>query len=263
MRASAWPLSLPSFSGSGARHEDADRARAAGLAGSGWARSCGTRSLLELDTEAVTLRDYVAWHDDYGRLGSRLHLRLVVVRDLLAEALDELPDGPLRVISMCAGQGHDVVTVARRHRRGSDLLGRLVEHHPHNAAVARAAIAAAGLAGLEVIEGDAGSSDAYAGACPANVVLVCGVLGNISDGEIERTLRFLPRLCAPDAWVVWTRGPRPAGIIDKIEGWLVDVGFEPQRLVVPDAPPFGVGAARLVGPTQPFETGVRLFEFRR
>jgi hypothetical protein len=211
----------------------------------------------------VTLRDYVAWHDDYERLGSRLHLRLLVVRDLLAAALDELPEGPLRVISMCAGQGHDVITVARRHHRGSALVGRLVENDPHNAAVARAAIAAAGLRGLEVVEDDAGLSDAYAGACPADLVLVCGVLGNIPDGEVEHTLRFLPRLCAPGARVVWTRDPRPAGIIDRIEGWLVDAGFEPQQLVVPDAPPFGVGSARLVGPAQPFEAGVRLFDFTR
>ncbi len=211
----------------------------------------------------MTLRDYVAWHEDYERLGSRLHLRLVVVRDLLARALDELPEGPLRVISMCAGQGHDVVTVARRHRRGSDLVGRLVEQDPHNAAAARAAIAGASLGGLEVVEGDAGSSDAYAGACQADLVLVCGVLGNISDGEIETTLKFLPRLCAAGARVVWTRDPRPAGIIDKLQGWFVDAGFEPQDLVVPDSPPFGVGTARLVGDPQPFETGVRLFEFKR
>jgi hypothetical protein len=217
----------------------------------------------ELDTEAMALRDYVAWHDDYERPGSRLHLRLVVVRDLLAKALDELPEGPLRVISVCAGQGHDVVTVARRHRRGSDVVGRLVERDPHNAAIARAAIAGAGLGGLEVVEGDAGFSDVYAGACPADLVLVCGVLGNISDGEVERTLGFLPRLCAAGARVVWTRDPRPAGIIDKIAAWLVDAGFELQDLVVPDSPPFGVGTARFVGDPHPFETGVRLFEFSR
>jgi hypothetical protein len=211
----------------------------------------------------MNLRDYVGWHDDYERLGSRLHLRLVVVRDLLAGALDELPDGPLRVISVCAGQGHDVISVARRHRRGSDLVGRLVERDPDNAAAARAAIGAAGLRGLEVLEADAGSSDAYAGACPADVVLVCGVLGNISDDEIELTLKFLPRLCATGAWVLWTRHPRPVGIIATIERWLIEAGFAPRALVVPDAPLFGVGAARLVGPAQPFQTGKRLFRFRR
>ena len=66
----------------------------------------------------MALRDYAAWHDEYDRAGSPLHLRLLVVQDLIAAALDELPPGPIRVISMCAGQGRDLIGVARRHRRG-------------------------------------------------------------------------------------------------------------------------------------------------
>jgi hypothetical protein len=66
---------------------------------------------------AMTLRDYVAWHDEYDRAGSPLHLRLLVVQDLIAAALDELPSGRIRVISMCAGQGRDLIGVARRPHR--------------------------------------------------------------------------------------------------------------------------------------------------
>src|SRR2546429_290685 len=46
----------------------------------------------------MEMRDYVAWHDDYDRPGSRLHLRLLVVQDLIAAALDERPPGAIRVI---------------------------------------------------------------------------------------------------------------------------------------------------------------------
>ncbi len=73
------------------------------------------------------MRDYLAWHDDYDRPGARLHLRLLVVQDLIAAALDERQPGAIRVISMCAGQGRDLLTVARRHRRGEDVVGRPVE----------------------------------------------------------------------------------------------------------------------------------------
>src|SRR5262245_47237861 len=130
------------------------------------------------------MRDYQAWHDAYDQPGSRLHLRLLVVQDLIAAALDEAPPGPVRVISMCAGppepvrgigrgggKGRDVLTVARRHRRGGDLVGRLVELDPTNVAAARAAAAAAGTSGIEVVEADAGRSDAYLGAAPADLVL--------------------------------------------------------------------------------------------
>jgi hypothetical protein len=137
----------------------------------------------------VTLRDYVGWHDEYERPGAPLHLRLLVVQDLVAQALDELPAGDVRVISMCAGQGRDLATVAARHRRGTDLTGRLVELDQRNVELGRTALARSGAARLSLVEGDAGSSDAYAGAAPADIVLVCGVFGNISRSDMERTVR--------------------------------------------------------------------------
>src|SRR5579859_6535135 len=103
-----------------------------------------------MDDGAMALRDYAAWHEHYDRPGSALHLRLLVVQDLIAAALDELPPGQVRVISMCAGQGRDLIGVARRHRRGRDLTGLLVEADARNAGVAAAAIEQAGLGGLTV-----------------------------------------------------------------------------------------------------------------
>ena len=209
----------------------------------------------------MALRDYAAWHDEYDRAGSALHLRLLVVQDLIAAALDELPPGPVRVISMCAGQGRDLIGVARRHRRGGDLAGLLVEADPRNAAAARADIERAGLGGLTVIEGDAGQSGVYAGAVPADLVLACGVFGNVSDGDIQRTVSFLPALCARDGWVIWTRQPKPDGILPVIQGWFEEAGFSPRALVVPERNLFGVGAARLAAAPRPFRSGQPLFAF--
>jgi SAM-dependent methyltransferase len=211
----------------------------------------------------MALRDYDAWHDAYDRPGSSLHLRLLVVQDLVAEALDAAPPGPVRVVSMCAGQGRDLVTAAARHRRGADVTGRLVELLPENVADARRRIAAAGLDGLEVLEADAGVSDAYAGAAPADLVLACGIFGNVPDGDIEATVAFLPRLCAPSARVIWTRGPQDPMILDRIDGWFAAAGFAPGPQVVDKARSFGVGSARLVADPLPFEPGRLLFRFVR
>lgn len=212
-----------------------------------------------------TRRDYAAWHQEYDRPGSPLHLRLLVVRDLIAEFLDEAGPGPVRVVSMCAGDGRDLLVAAARHRRGEDVQARLVELDPRNASAARRTVARLGLdpVRISVVEGDAGHADAYAGAVPADLVLVCGVLGNISDDDVFGLIRFLPRLCAPGAGVVWTRYPEPPGIIERIEGALRDSGFEPTALVVNDTLGFGVGAARLVGEPLPYERGRRLFVFVR
>jgi hypothetical protein len=207
------------------------------------------------------VRDYVAWHDHYDDPGSSLSLRLLVVQDLIARALDVLPPGPVRVVSMCAGQGRDVLTVARRHRRGRDLAGRLVEAAPENVAAARATVAAHGIEGIVVVEGDAGCSDAYEGAVPADLVLACGIFGNVADDDVRATIDLLPMLCAPGAWMVWTRHPRDDGIVTTIEGWFAAAGFEPIALVLPAGDLFGVGAARYVGPGASWRAGVRFFDF--
>jgi Putative methyltransferase len=210
---------------------------------------------------AMALRDYASWHDDYDRPGSALHLRLLVVQDLIASALDELPPGPVRVISMCAGQGRDVIGAARRHRRGRDLTGVLVESDARNVAVARKSIEQAGLDDLTVIEGDAGHSGVYAGAVPADLVLACGIFGNVSDADIRRTVSFLPALCAAGAWMLWTRAPRDDGILAAIQDWSAAAGFTPRALVVGEGDLFGVGAAVLTGPPSPFPPDQPLFTF--
>jgi hypothetical protein len=209
------------------------------------------------------MRDWVAWHEHYDEPGSDLSLRMLVVQDQVARALDELPPGPVRVVSMCAGRGTDVLTVAHRHRRGGDLRGRLVEAAPDNVASARALVAQHALDGIEVVEADAGRSDAYEGAAPADLVLACGVFGNVPDDEVQRTVELLPMLCAPGARVIWTRHPREDGIVGTIADWFAAAGFEPLALVVPRGDLFGVGAARYTGTGAPFRPGVRFFEFVR
>ena len=209
------------------------------------------------------LRDYVAFHDQYDDPRSGLYLRLLAVQDLIGAVLDEAPPGPVRVISMCAGQGRDLIGVARRHRRGRDLTGLLVEAEPRNVAAARDAITRDDLGGLTVTQGDAGQAAAYSGAVPADLVLACGIFGNISHQDIERTIGFLPALCAPGATVLWTRHPEPAALLDKIQDWFAGAGFRPGPLVLPPGNLFSVGSARLTGTPPPFRPGEQLFTFIR
>ncbi len=208
------------------------------------------------------LRDYVRWHDEYEEPGSPLHDRLQVVIRMIRRAFDELPDGALRVVSLCAGQGADLIGAADGHRRANDLTGRLVELDHSNVERARARAAALGLS-LEIVEGDASTSDAYVGAVPADLVLACGIFGNISDDDVERTVRFLPSIAAPGARVLWTRHPRDAALFGRLQGWLVDVGLEPIELETSSEGRWGVGANRLVVEPPAFRPGQHLFTFTR
>ena len=92
----------------------------------------------------------------------------------IREVLDDRPPGPIRVVSMCAGEGRDLLEVLADHPRAGDVRGRLVELNPELAARA----AAGAPPGIAVEIADAGWTDAYLGAVPADLVLACGVFGN-------------------------------------------------------------------------------------
>lgn len=207
-------------------------------------------------------KDWVAWHEPYDEPGSRLRQRLALVQGHIRVALDTLPPGPIRVVSMCAGQGRDLLGVLADHPRQDDVVARLVEMDATNADQARLTVAALGLASIEVVEGDASSTTVYAGAIPADLVLACGVFGNVSDDDIRITVEELPGLCMPGAIVVWTRYPRDAELLPTIDGWFREAGFEPVALDVgEDGRHFGVGVHRLTAPARPYRPDVRLFTF--
>jgi ubiquinone/menaquinone biosynthesis C-methylase UbiE len=199
-------------------------------------------------------KDWVAWHRDYEDPQSALSRRLEEVRGQIRRAL---PDAPARVLSICAGQGDDLLPVLRDHR--APVTGRLVELDPHNAAELRARVAAAGLS-LEVVQGDAGELSAYEGAVPADLVLACGVFGNVSDDDIRRTVSALPQLCRQGATVIWTRHRRPPDLTPSIRGWLREAGFAELEFVAPDDVLWSVGVDRFDGTTAPLSRG-RIFSF--
>lgn len=89
-------------------------------------------------------RDWYAWHDQYTDPASPLSRRLAEVRTHVGAALDAARPGPLRAVSLCAGQGRDLIPVLATHPRGGDVTARLVELDPRNVEVARAAVARAG-----------------------------------------------------------------------------------------------------------------------
>ena len=109
--------------------------------------------------------------------------------------------------------------------------------------------------------GDASVTTAYAGAVPADVLLVCGVFGNISDDDIRATITHLPHLCAPDAVVIWTRHRRDPDLTPDIRTWFVDAGFEELAFDSEDQFAFGIGTARLSADPLPFVPDQRLFIF--
>jgi hypothetical protein len=70
--------------------------------------------------------DWLQWHNAYS-IDSPLARRLAVVQEQIRLALDRAAPGRLRLLSLCAGAGRDVLPVLATHPRARDVTGRLVE----------------------------------------------------------------------------------------------------------------------------------------
>ncbi len=70
-----------------------------------------------------------------------------------------------------------------------------------------------------LLRADAGDLTAYAKAVPADLVLMAGVFGNISDADVRRTIGALPQLCADGATVIWTRTRRAPDLTLTGQAW--------------------------------------------
>jgi hypothetical protein len=210
--------------------------------------------------------DWHQWHNAYDDPDSRLSERLRVVQAHVGAALDERAGQPrpIRITSMCAGQGRDVIGALAEHPRRHEVAALLVELDEGLAEAARASALAAGLAGVSVRCADASTSDNYAGVEPADIVLACGIFGNISDEDIHRTIDLVPMLCAPGATVIWTRYGRPGDdLAPEICRWFIERGFVEARFDASDERSYRVGSHRLIADPPPFEPGVRFFQFLR
>lgn len=204
---------------------------------------------------------WVVWHDDYRDPASPLSKRLVVVKRLLDTVLDERP-GEVTVISLCAGAGLDVLGVLES-REGARrrVRARLVEADPTLSEGARAYARELGCDGVEVMTGDAAELSQYAGFAPADVVMVCGVFGNLSDLDIQGTIMALGQLCAEGGSVIWTRHRRAPDKTPEIRAWFAASGFEERAYATAGDDAFGVGRHVRVAPSEPLEPGRRMFTF--
>jgi Putative methyltransferase len=204
--------------------------------------------------------EWVDWHAQYAARDG-LSRRLEVVRWMIGDHLDRLDSGPSRAVSLCAGDGRDLLDVLARHPVGRSVQARLADLDPALVAAGRERAARAGLDRVQFVCADAGRSDTFRDAVPAELVLACGIFGNVSDDDVRGTIGQLPLLCAPRATVIWTRGRFAPDLTPSIRAWFGDSGFEELEFVpIPDST-MSVGAARYTGPPRAWRPGVRFFTF--
>jgi hypothetical protein len=135
----------------------------------------------------------------------------------LRAEFDRAPAGDVRLISLCAGQGRDMIGVLTGHPRRDDVR--------------------------------------------AQIVVACGIFGNITGGDIQATVAALPSLCARGALVLWTRHRRPPDLTPMIRSWFAEAGFREEAFDTSNDGFMSVGVHRLAGEPAALALGQRLFTF--
>ena len=208
-------------------------------------------------------KDWFEWHDFYNT-EAKLQQRLQIVREYISYSLDASPPGIIRVVSVCAGDGRDLLGTLENHPRAKDVHARLVELNPQLVERGRATIESLGLAKqIEFINGDATISSNYVGAVPADIVIVCGVFGNLADeAELNRLLGNLSFLSKQGAFAIWTRG-HSNGIpySETVRIFLRESGFEEVNFKLTATGDMGVGIHRYLGENLAAPKEQQLFVF--
>ena len=203
-------------------------------------------------------RDWHEWYQQYDDPDSHLSRRLEEVRRRLGDDLDARAaagEKSLRLLSLCAGDGRDTIPVLAA-RPDLEVDACLVELDPQLADAARAAASAAGL-DVDVRTADAGSFATIRDRLMGDVLMLCGIFGNISDADVEHCVTAARALVRPGGTVIWTRGSK-VGTHDPSEqagdpaewvrGLFTAAGFEEVAYVAPGDASYRVGVCRQAGP---------------
>lgn len=208
--------------------------------------------------------DWIKWHTAYDSspaLASRLNL----VRANIAAALAAQPAGPVQLLSLCAGDGRDVIGALAAHPRAPDVQAHLVEINPELAAQAQAAAEHFQLQTLVHVHcADASLSDTYSGLAAADIVLAAGVFGNLRPDSVASLIAHLPCLARRGATVIWTRLAGDAYHLRQMEhvrACLAACGFAEQMLAHTEPDSFVVGVNVFTGETLELQPGAQWFEF--
>lgn len=208
--------------------------------------------------------DWDAWYRQYDLLPS-LQARLRIVRQQIVAALNECRAGPIRIVSVCAGDGRDLLGALPEHPRRNDVTAALLDNHGESLARGRAAAEQAGLGRqFRFIEADATQAGNYVGHAPADLVLLSGFLGHLRHEDVPRLIESLPMLCKPGGCVIWNRhlvihgGSQQVPVIRE---HFRKTGFEEVHFEAASPDGFAVGRGRFTGTVAPLDPTRVLFEF--
>jgi hypothetical protein len=210
-------------------------------------------------------------HSRYDEPEGVLAHRLATVKRLIRGYVDARVEGEVRILSPCAGDGRDILGVLETHAVRERARGRLIELEPVNGGAARQHARGCRPEGDRGRHGRRVDHGCPRRTVPADLVLVCGVFGNIVDEDVRATIEALPQFCARGALVIWTRHRREPELTPAIRTCFHEAGFaerafdsvSPEGAREPNFPAAGVGAHTWGREPKPLQRGRQLFTFFR
>ncbi|MEX2306169.1 MAG: class I SAM-dependent methyltransferase [Pirellulales bacterium] len=195
----------------------------------------------------------------------RYQQRLESVQKHLAECLAIAPQGPVRIISICAGDGRDVIGVLRTHPRVADVKAWLVELNPESVALGMRQATSAGLESrITFLNQDATVYETYKNIAPADIVLACGVWGHVPPEGRVTLVRALAALCKPGGTVLWSRGvSKGMHRLDAVESLFLSPSWEKVALNLTPDNQWAVAIHRYCGPPRELPNSGQIFHFQR
>jgi len=195
--------------------------------------------------------------------GSYQH-RLEAVEQHLHTALDRAPAGRIRVVSICAGDGRDVINVVDSHSRRGDVTAWLVEADCKSVEAGIARARAAGLDNhVRLIQADATMFATYQDIPRADVLLFCGVWGHVAAEERDSVVAACRALCCQGGSLIWTRGVQfGMARVDEIRGLFRESQWEQAQETITSDKKWVVVTHRLRQPNTSPPSNGRIFHFR-
>jgi hypothetical protein len=88
----------------------------------------------------------------------------------------------MRILSLCSGDGRDLISILARGERNM-AHAILVEQDATLAQEGRATALKLGVDHVTAVTGDAGETESFAFALPVDLLLLCGIFGNVSEED--------------------------------------------------------------------------------
>jgi amino acid adenylation domain-containing protein len=208
------------------------------------------------------IADWNEWHKHYDSQPN-LQERLRNVRRQIIAALDECPPGPIQIISVCAGDGRDLLGALENHPRRNDVTALLLDNNAQSVERGKSAAQKIGLGRqLQFVEADATLAKNYASHVPADLILLSGFLGHLRHKEVPGLIESLPMFCKTGGQAIWSRrnilhdGREQIPLIGKFfrKANFVEIHFE-----AASANGFAVARARFAGQPKPLDSSRVLF----